>query len=164
MEDSIYIKRLKERLRQDPDSKVFLSLAEELRKQDKIDEAIAVLINGIKKHPDFIAARLTLGRWYLSIDMLSEAQKEYMEIIKQYPDNVFALKGLDEINKRLAIISGDNKELPVGSNKEIVIEHLNRFLKGIKTRFNVRDNRVNRLHRLLNAIKIHFAPSSENSV
>ena len=76
-EDSLYIKRLKERLRQSPDSKVFLSLAEELRKKDRIEDAITVLIDGVKKNPDFIAARLTLGRWYLLTDMLSEAKKNF---------------------------------------------------------------------------------------
>jgi tetratricopeptide (TPR) repeat protein len=159
MEDSIYIKRLKERLRQNHDSKVFLSLAEELRKQDRTDEAIAVLIDGIKRHPDFIAARLTLGRWYLFSNMLSEAQKEYSEVIKQSPDNIFARKGLDEVNKGLGITTEDrsqksedrgqkteirNQSLCSESltseslssvGREAVIDHLNKFLEEIKIRF-----------------------------
>jgi tetratricopeptide (TPR) repeat protein len=190
MEDSIYIKRLKERLRQNHDSKVFLSLAEELRKQDRTDEAIAVLIDGIKRHPDFIAARLTLGRWYLAIDMLSEAQKEYSEVIKQSPDNIFARKGLDEINKRLGITTEDISQeiedreqkaedrqqesvaisqLPVGVSAQQTIDRLNRFLEEIKIRFAYAASAnkdkgavVNRLNSFLNAIKIRFAPSNLN--
>jgi tetratricopeptide (TPR) repeat protein len=188
MEDSIYIKRLKERLRQNHDSKVFLSLAEELRKKDRMDEAIAVLIDGIKRHPDFIAARLTLGRWYLFSDMLSEAQKEYSEVIKQSPDNIFARKGLDEANKRLGIvtevrsqksevrqqITDDMKH----KNRGVVIDRLNKFLEEIKIRFAYpsslalslasspahedKDAVVNRLDRFLSSIKIHFASLSGN--
>ncbi len=188
MEDSIYIKRLKERLRQNRDSKVFLSLAEELRKQDRMDEAIAVLIDGIKRHPDFIAARLTLGRWYLLSNMLSEAKKEYTKVIKQSPDNIFARKGLDEINKRLGITTEDRsqrsedrgQETEIRSHslrseslssvdREAIVDRLNRFLEKIKIRFAYAASAnkdkgavVNRLNDFLNAIKIHFAPSKLN--
>ncbi len=183
MEDSIYIKRLKERLRQNPDSKVFLSLAEELRKKDRMDEAIAVLIDGIKRHPDFIAARLALGRWYLFNDMLSEAQKEYSEVIKQSPNNIFARRGLDEINKRLGIITEDrgqkvedrqqesivSSQLSRNISAQQTIDRLNKLLEEIKIRFaySASANKdkgavVNRLNGFLNAIKIHFASSNLN--
>ncbi|MDI6728582.1 MAG: hypothetical protein QMD44_06615 [Thermodesulfovibrionales bacterium] len=183
MEDSIYIKRLKERLRQNPDSKVFLSLAEELRKKDRMDEAIAVLIDGIKRHPDFIAARLALGRWYLFNDMLSEAQKEYSEVIKQSPNNIFARKGLDEINKRLGITIEDKGQKAEDRQQESIvssqltrnisaqqtIDRLNRLLEKIKIRFTYSASAnkdkgavVNRLNGFLNAIKIHFASSNLN--
>ncbi|MBI5212577.1 MAG: hypothetical protein HY957_04305 [Nitrospirae bacterium] len=101
MEDSAYIKRLKERLRQKPDSKLFLSFAEELRRKDRIDEAIAALLEGIKKNPEFITAHLALGRWYLSSDMLPEAKKEFLEAAGKSPDNIFARKGLAKIYKRM---------------------------------------------------------------
>ncbi|HAK89821.1 MAG: hypothetical protein A2077_03395 [Nitrospirae bacterium GWC2_46_6] len=101
MEESAYIKRLKERLRQRPDSKLFLSFAEELRRRDMIDEAIVALMEGIKKNPEFITAHLALGRWYLSSDMLPEAKKEFLEAAEKSPDNIFARKGLAEIYKRM---------------------------------------------------------------
>ena len=101
MEDSAYIKRLKERLRRKPDSKLFLSLAEELRRRDRIDEAIAALLEGIKKNPEFITAHLALGRWYLSSEMLPEAKKEFLEAAEKSPDNIFARKGLAETYKRM---------------------------------------------------------------
>lgn len=173
MEDSIYIKRLKERLRRNPDSKVFLSLAEELRKKDMMDEAIAILIGGIKKNPDFIAARLTIGRWYLLSDMLPEAQKEFSEAIEISPDNIFARKGLDEVNKRLGIVD-EVIPLPLHKSREAVIDRLNKFLEEIKIRFAYpsslasslarkdKDTVTDRLNRFLNAIKIQFASSNLN--
>lgn len=96
-----YIKRLKERLREKPDSRLFLSLAEELKKDDKLNEAIDILINGIRKVPDFDAARLTLGRWYLESNMLSEAKKEFSEVLRHSPNNIFAIKWINEINSQL---------------------------------------------------------------
>ncbi len=103
MDDGTYIKRLKERIRQKPDSRVFLSLAEELRKHDRIDDAIAILIDGIKKNPEYTAARLTLGRWYLANSMFMEAEKEFLEIIAKTPGNIFARKGLAEAYRNLGL-------------------------------------------------------------
>jgi tetratricopeptide (TPR) repeat protein len=104
-----YIKRLKERLREKPDSRLFLSLAEELKKDDRLNEAIDVLINGIRKVPDFDAARLTLGRWYLESSMLSEAKKEFSEILKHSPNNIFAIKWLNEIDSNESKVTSNEK-------------------------------------------------------
>lgn len=96
-----YIKRLKERLREKPDSRLFLSLAEELKKDDRLNEAMDILINGIRKVPDFDAARLTLGRWYLESNMPSEAKKEFSAVLKHSPDNIFAIRWINEVNNKL---------------------------------------------------------------
>lgn len=101
IEQSPYIKRLKERLSERPDSKLFLSLAEELRKAERIDEAITLLVEGVRKNPDFVAAHVTLGRWYLSKGMIAEAKEEFLEAAERSPQNIFARKGLVEAYKRL---------------------------------------------------------------
>jgi tetratricopeptide (TPR) repeat protein len=131
--------------------------------KNKIYAAIAILAEWINKNPEFIPARLTLGRLYVECDMLSEAKKEYSEVIKQSPDDTFACKGLDEVNKRLEIIT---------EKKEAVVNRLNKFLEEIKIRFayspslaaspSYKDKGavVGRLNRFLNVIKTHFAPSS----
>src|SRR5208283_311361 len=90
-----YIERLKERLHQNAGSRLFVSLAEEYRKQGLIDEAFAVMIDGIRRDPDFIPARLTLGRWYLQREMLQEAKEILLEVNTALPDNV-------QCHKRLA--------------------------------------------------------------
>lgn len=100
MDNSIYIKRLKEGLKQKPNSRLFLSLAEELKKVDKVDEAIAILVEGIKKDP-FPAARLTLGMCYLLKNMPDKAKAEFLGVIKESPENISAYKGLAEVYKLL---------------------------------------------------------------
>lgn len=102
MHDSSYIKRLKERLRQRPGSRLALSLAEEFRKQDMMESAISVLVDCIRKNPDFYAARLTLGRWYLSSEMLPEARNVLSELVQREPVNLNARKMLAEVYVRLA--------------------------------------------------------------
>lgn len=180
-EDSLYIKRLKERLRQRPDSKVFLSLAEELRKMERIEDAITVLIDGVKRNPDFVAARLTLGRWYLLSDMLPEAEKEFSEIIKRSPDNIFARRGLQEVYRRLGKPLGVGEyaeavqvtDVEVKANapvdREVVVKRLSNFLEAVRSHFspglttfsssvNNKELVLSRLNRFLDAVNMHFNP------
>jgi tetratricopeptide (TPR) repeat protein len=105
-----YIKRLKERLREKPDSRLFLSLAEELKKDDKLNEAMDILINGIRKVPDFDAARLTLGRWYIESNMLSEAKKEFSEVLKHSPYNIFAIRWINKISSQHGGMEGSGAD------------------------------------------------------
>ncbi|MEW5746575.1 MAG: tetratricopeptide repeat protein [Nitrospirota bacterium] len=101
IDNSTYIRRLKERLRQKPDSALFLSLAEELRKRDRIDEAITLLVEGVKKNPCFVAAQLTLGRWYRLNNMPAEARRELSAAAEKAPDNIFVHKELAETCRQL---------------------------------------------------------------
>ncbi len=165
MEDSAYLKRLKERLRRKPDSKLSLSFAEELRRRDMIDEAIAALLEGIKKNHGFITAHLALGRWYLSSDMLPEAKKEFLEAAEKSPDNLFARKGLAEVYKRMGVEPPEEAEVSefpatvATDSKKDVVDRLNLFLEMVKGRFAVsrKDAVKDRLGRMLKAINIRFA-------
>lgn len=130
-ENNAYIERLKERLMNKPDSRLFLSLAEEYKKKDKIYKAIAILIEGINKNPEFIPARLTLGRCYIECDMLSEAKKEFLEVIERFPDNISARKWLAEMNKR----HGFSDVVVSSKNRDASVNRLNKFLEAIKIRF-----------------------------
>ncbi len=101
MESSAYIKKLRERLSQHPGSRLFLSLAEEMRKRDMGDEAVELLIDGIGKDPDYLAARLTLGRWYLQGNKFAEALEEFSAVLEKAPGNNYARKGLADANRAL---------------------------------------------------------------
>lgn len=105
MESSAYIKKLREWLSQQPGSRLFLSLAEELRKREKGDEAVELLIDGIGKNPDFLAARLRLGRWYLQGNKFAEALEQFSAVLEKAPGNNFASKGLAEANRALGNFS-----------------------------------------------------------
>ena len=105
MESSTYIKKLRERLSHQPGSRLFLSLAEELRKLDMGYEAVELLIDGIGKNPDFLAARLRLGRWYLQDNKFAEALEQFSAVLEKAPGNNFACKGLAQANRALGNIS-----------------------------------------------------------
>jgi tetratricopeptide (TPR) repeat protein len=96
--DSKYIHQLKTALSLDPGSKLFLSFAEELRKHDHPEDAILTLQDGLKKRPDYAAAHLTLGRWYMYMDMMPEAARELKLVPYESPFALYAHKRLDLLN------------------------------------------------------------------
>jgi len=91
------IEKLKEKFEKDPNSKLFLPLAEEYRKEGMLDEAIEVLQRGIRKHAAYTSARVLLGKIYLEKGMLDEAKTEFESVVKIVPDNLFAYKKLADI-------------------------------------------------------------------
>lgn len=95
------IERLKEKVDQDPKSKLFVSLAEEYKKEGMFDEAIDVLTSGLERQPNYLSARVSLGKVYIERDMLLEARDEFEKVINVIPDNLYAHKKLAEIYKNL---------------------------------------------------------------
>ncbi len=95
------IEKLKERVDKDPNSKLFVPLAEEYKKEGMIEEAINVLLNGIERQPSYMSARVSLGKIYLEKGMTNEARSEFENVVKSIPDNLYAHKKLAEIYRDL---------------------------------------------------------------
>ena len=64
------IEDLKKKLSQNPDSLIFVPLADAYRKAGMLDEAIEVCKTGLEKHPMYTSARVVLGRIYNEKNML----------------------------------------------------------------------------------------------
>src|SRR5512147_3097157 len=95
------IEKLKERVDKDPNSKLFVPLAEEYRKEGMLDDAISVLLTGIERQPGYMSARVSLGKIYLEKGMMKEARSEFENVVSIIPDNLYAQKKLAEIYKGL---------------------------------------------------------------
>lgn len=95
------IERLKEKVNKDPNSKLFIPLAEEYNKAGMFDEAIEVLTKGIERQPDYMSARVSLGKVYIVRGMLEEARVEFEKVVSAIPDNLYAHKRLAEIYRDL---------------------------------------------------------------
>ena len=95
------IERLKEKLDKDPNSKLFVPLAEEYKKAGMFDEAVDVLTKGLEAQPGYLSARVSLGKIYIERDMLDEARAEFQKVVAVIPDNLYAHKKLAEIYKDL---------------------------------------------------------------
>jgi tetratricopeptide (TPR) repeat protein len=94
------IARLSEVLQKDPGSRLFYPLAEEYVKNNMLEEAVQVLTEGLKRHPEMLSARVTLGKAYFEQGNLNDARKEFEEVLKAHPDNLIALKKLSVIYRR----------------------------------------------------------------
>ncbi len=94
MIDEDRMNKLKNILENNPDSPVFTQYADLLRKQNRVDEAIAILENGIKKHPNSSTAYLILGRCYNDKGAIESAVQNYEHASELEPQNVLAHKEL----------------------------------------------------------------------
>ncbi|MFA4919750.1 MAG: tetratricopeptide repeat protein [Thermodesulfovibrionales bacterium] len=95
------IEKLKEKVAKDPNSRLFVPLADEYRKMGKLDEAISVLLKGLDNQPSYMSARVSLGKVYLEKKMMAEAKTEFEKVISAIPDNLFAHKKLADIYRDL---------------------------------------------------------------
>ena len=109
------IEKLKEKVKKDPNSKLFVPLAEEYRKTGMLDEAISVLMTGITSQPGYTSARVSLGKIYLEKKMAPAAKEEFEKVISAIPDNLFAHKKLAEIYRD----SGE-KERAIGEYRVVL--------------------------------------------
>ena len=99
------IEKLKEKVDKDPNSKLFVPLAEEYRKEGMTDDAIKVLLSGIERQPGYMSARVSLGKIYLEKGMSKEAQTEFENVTRAIPDNLYAHRKLADIYRD----TGDKK-------------------------------------------------------
>ena len=93
------ILKLTDKVAEDPKSRLFVPLAEEYMKCGMLDEAMLVLIDGLKVHPHFFSAKVTLGKVYLEKDQVQDAKAQFEEVVEACPDNLFAQRKLARIYK-----------------------------------------------------------------
>ncbi|WDT75473.1 MAG: tetratricopeptide repeat protein [Candidatus Manganitrophus sp.] len=121
------IVKLMDKITQNPTSRLFVPLAEEYLKCDMVDEAIIVLVEGIKNHPSYVAARVMLGKTYLQKNQIPEAQGEFEQVIAINPDNILA-------HKKLAMIYQGQAQLQralEACKKVLVIDPSDKEAKGL---------------------------------
>lgn len=87
---------LRKRLERDPQSRLFAQLAEELRKEGDLADAIDVARAGLARHPNYPSARMTLGRALLDTGDTHGAQRELEAAVQGAPDNILAARLLAE--------------------------------------------------------------------
>ena len=125
-------------LQNDSTSNCFVLLAEVLIKQKKFDNALKVLVNGLRHNKHNTTARFLLGKLYFDRWIIDGAKKEFEKVIKLAPDNIAVSKILiqiyisegnheraDLISRNLIFFHPENKELKdylneIKSGKQVV--------------------------------------------
>jgi len=98
--DNTRIDDLRRRVQKDPASIAFAQLAEEFRRAGQFQEAVDVCRAGLEIHPAYLSARVTLGRAFLELNQLDDAQRELELVLKSARENLAAIRGLAEIYHR----------------------------------------------------------------
>ena len=63
-------------------------------------EAIETCVAGLKRHPSYLSAHVTLGRSLIEVGRFDEAEQELQLVLKAAPENLAAIRGMAEIHHR----------------------------------------------------------------
>jgi predicted Zn-dependent protease len=110
--ESPRIEELRRRVQNDPASIAFAQLAEEYRRAGDYEQAVRVCRTGLAQHPNYLSARVTLGRALIELQQFDEAQAELDIVIRAAPDNLAAIRALAEIHQRRDERDDPRKEAP----------------------------------------------------
>src|SRR6187549_1340067 len=91
------IDKLQKKLDKEPNSLIFLQLAEEYRKESLYEDALRTCREGLRRHPNYWSARVAMGRIYREMGDSEKAREELEKVIKAVPDNLLANKLLGDI-------------------------------------------------------------------
>lgn len=91
------IKELSKKLEQNPDSMVFVQLADAFRRSGDLEKCVEICVQGLERHPTYTTARTILGRAYLDLGRLDEAAAEFKKIEVSDPENIVAQRMLGQI-------------------------------------------------------------------
>jgi predicted regulator of Ras-like GTPase activity (Roadblock/LC7/MglB family) len=105
------IRRWSEELARNPDSLAFLRLAEELRGRRELDEARAVALRGLERHPYLADAHDMLARVHADAGDAERARDEWEMAVRIDPRHLPALKGLGFLAWRRRDLVGADRYL-----------------------------------------------------
>ena len=98
--DNPRLLELRRRVQTDPASIAFAQLAEECRRAGENDEAVAVCLAGLAYHPEYLSARVTLGRALSELGRLDEARGQFSLVLASAPHNLAANRAMAEVHQR----------------------------------------------------------------
>src|SRR5580765_609242 len=100
------IEKLERLVRENPTGRQFAILADAYRKDGQFQRALDVLAPGLEVHPDYVSARVVLGRVLMAMGDNEKAKEAFTRVVTLDPESVIALKALAD----LAEEQGDGPE------------------------------------------------------
>jgi len=91
------IKFLEGKLEKNPDSILFARLADAYLQVDRIDDAIELCENSIKKHPFYVTGHHVLAKIYLKKKLFDQAEKELKRVLLFDPKYISAHRNYGEL-------------------------------------------------------------------
>lgn len=78
----------------------FGGIAERFRRAGDLDRAVALCRDGLKRFPEQLSAKVTLGWALLDKGQYDDARAELEHVLRKAPDNLAAIRGLAELHDR----------------------------------------------------------------
>ena len=85
------IEKLERLVKENPKGRLFASLADAYRKDGQYPKALEVLEAGLKNHPDYVSARVVLGRVQMAIGDKVQARTELERLLARGVDHSDAI-------------------------------------------------------------------------
>lgn len=95
--------RLERRFAENPQGRVFAPLADKYRQLGRLEEAEGLVLEGLKRHPDYLGAYLVLGKIYVDLGRPGDALAQFTRVLELDPQNLVALRALGDV----AAMQGD---------------------------------------------------------
>jgi len=127
MADSSRLDELRGRVDRDPASIAFAQLAEEYRRSGEFEEAVRICLAGLQQHPDYLSARVTLGRALMELQQYDDAKAEFEQVLRSAPDNLIAIRSMADIHQRRE----ERADTPADAPPDPVLHQLETWLTAI---------------------------------
>jgi hypothetical protein len=79
----------------------FAHVAEGFRRSGDLMRAVSLCQDGLRRFPDHVSGRVTLGWALLDLGRYEEAQQELQHALKRAPDNLLAIRGLAHLHEHV---------------------------------------------------------------
>jgi tetratricopeptide (TPR) repeat protein len=88
-------------LQQNPNSLTFGRVAEALMQKGRLDEAIQLCEEGIRRHPYYVTGHMVLGKCYLQKKLFDQAEKEFKRVLLFDPKYLAAHKHYGDLMREI---------------------------------------------------------------
>jgi tetratricopeptide (TPR) repeat protein len=98
MAGSSRIDELTRRVQMDPASIAFAALADAYLREGQFEDAIATCTVGLRRHPSYLSAHVTLARALAAAGRVDDARAAFEYVLQRAPENLSAMHGLTEVH------------------------------------------------------------------
>ncbi len=88
-------------LQQNPDSLTFARVADALMKNSRLDEAIRICEEGIRRHPHYVTGHMVLGKCYMQKKYFDQAEKEFKRVLLYDPKYLAAHRSYGDLMREI---------------------------------------------------------------
>lgn len=118
-------------LQQNPDSLTFARVAEALMRNGRLEEAIQICEEGVRRHPYYVTGHFVLGKCYRQKKLYDLAEKEFKRVLLFDPKHIAALRHYGDLMRE---IEWDNT-CEMSYRKILHIDPLDDFVQSVVDEF-----------------------------